>query len=191
MKIAHIKETEEILQLKISLKNAKPPIWRRILIEKEFSFEDLHNVIQDVMGWGNAHLYEFSDPNIRIGEIFEHDNDDFFDNVKSDSATIAIGDYFQRLKQKITYTYDFGDSWDHQIIVEKFLKKDNNIDYPMCIKGKNNCPPEDCGGIWGFYNMLEIIQDENNPENKETIAWIGEDYDFEYFNLEETNERLH
>ncbi|QTE21655.1 plasmid pRiA4b ORF-3 family protein [Polaribacter cellanae] len=109
---------------------------------------------------------------------------------KHRSSTFILGDFLKKIKQKITYTYDFGDSWKHEIIVEKFLKKDKEIEYPVCIKGKNNCPPEDCGGIWRFYNMMEIIKDKNNPERKEMLEWIGENYDPEYFNLEETNEQL-
>ncbi|MGB0880702.1 MAG: plasmid pRiA4b ORF-3 family protein [Polaribacter sp.] len=184
MKVVHKKKQTEIVQLKITLKRSKPPIWRRILIEKEMTFEDLHYIIQDVMGWENCHLHEFRDNNVVI------DEDDFFGDGNIDSSEITLREHFTRLKQKITYTYDFGDSWEHEILVEKFLDRDKEIDYPICIKGKNNCPPEDCGGIWGFYSMLEIIQDKNHPEREEMLEWIGEDYDPEHFDLEETNERF-
>ena len=189
MKIVHLKKSQEIVQLKVTLKNSKPPIWRRILIEKDMTFEDLHYIIQDVMGWENCHLYEFRDRNIVIGE--EDFEDDIFGKKIMDSASIPLGDFFTMLKQKITYTYDFGDSWDHEILVEKFLEEEKEIDYPTCIKGKNNCPPEDCGGVWGFYSLLETIQDKNHPEREEMLEWIGEDYDPEHFDLEEINERLH
>jgi hypothetical protein len=189
MKVVHIKKKEEIVQLKITLKNSKPPIWRRILIEKNTTFEDLHYTIQDAMGWQNCHLYEFGDDNTIIGE--EDSEDDFFEKETIYSSKITLKDFFTSLKQKITYTYDFGDSWDHEILVEKFLNQEKGIDYPVCIKGKNNCPPEDCGGLWGFYSLLEIINDKKHPEREKTLGWLGKDYDPKHFNLEEINERLH
>ena len=184
MKVIHKKNETEIVQLKVTLNGSKPSIWRRLLIEKDMTFEDLHYIIQDAMGWENCHLYDFRDKNTTIGE-----NDYGDDSI--DSSEITLGEHFTKLKQKMTYTYDYGDSWDHEILVEKFLDEEKDIDYPMCIKGQNSCPPEDCGGIWGFYNMLEIIKDKKHPEREEMLEWLGEDYDPEHFDLEETNERLH
>ncbi len=180
---------DDIIQLKISLKWSKPPIWRRVLVDKNISFDDLHYIIQHAMGWENAHLYSFDIDNINI-ELDSGEDDFLFSRKITVSSEDAIlKDYLKKTKQKFQYEYDFGDGWIHNIVVEKFLPKEENKFYPVCIAGKKNCPPEDCGGIGGFYYMLEALNDKNHPEHEDWSGWI-ESYDPEHFDIEETNQTL-
>lgn len=140
----------KILQLKISLKGSKPPIWRRVLVDDSISFHKLHRIIQIVMGWANYHLFEFDPGGLSIGR--PHDD---FDNEVQDAKKIKVSEVLGAEGQNLIYTYDFGDSWDHAIVVEKILEKDYSQKYPICITGKRACPPEDCGGTRGYENFLE------------------------------------
>jgi hypothetical protein len=174
-----------IIQLKLSLDHTEPPIWRRVLVEKEISFDELHEIIQIVMGWDNYHLYEFNINGCKISEAFEDDMD--FGVKIIDSSSVTLDEFINGSKIKFKYLYDFGDGWEHSIKVEKFLNKDENLFYPICIDGELNCPPEDCGGVWGFYNLLEVIKNKKHPEHKETLEWLGEKYDALAFDKDEVN----
>lgn len=156
---------DDIIQLKITLQGTKPPIWRRVLVEKTTTFEQLHYIIQITMGWTNSHLHEFDINGYRIAEPNEELDADL-EGENIDSATITLDSIISETKEKFKYTYDFGDSWEHKILIEKFLPRDNQKKYPTCIDGKLNCPPEDCGGIPGFYNMLDIIGNKRHRERK-------------------------
>jgi hypothetical protein len=183
---------ERAVQLKIALKNSSPPIWRRVLVKSSISFYELHCTTQIVMGWGNYHLYEFKIGNYRIGV-----NDEYYDDPESggseiiDSTEITLDEVLSQGNVKIfSYEYDFGDSWIHSIVVEKTLPLDPDKYYPVCIKGKLNSPPEDCGGLYGYYDLLEIISNKKNPEHKEMIEWLGGRFDPNEFNLDDVNVSL-
>ena len=175
------------LQIKITLRGTKPPIWRRVLIEDDISFMDLHYIIQAAMGWYNAHLFEFDMRGLSIGMPFE---DGFGDGPEQDANEVKVSTYLNKKGDKMPYVYDFGDSWDHLITVEKVepLQKEDKL--PICIKGKGNCPPEDCGGIWGYYSMLEAIKDKNHPEHEDMLEWIGDDFDPDAFDIDAINKRF-
>ncbi|CAN5286358.1 plasmid pRiA4b ORF-3 family protein [soil metagenome] len=186
--------TDEIIQLKITLEGSSPPIWRRLLIEKNNTFEQLHYAIQIAFGWENGHLHDFRIADkVRIMEIMEDDLG--FDpgfgrmQVLNEEETI-LGDHLTTEKQRIQYQYDFGDSWYHTITVEKFLPRELGRHYPTCIKGKLNTPPEDVGGIWGFYDFVEAMANKKHPEHKEMNEWYSGPYDPEYFDMEAINEEL-
>jgi hypothetical protein len=176
-----------ILQLKISLVGLKPMIWRRLLVEDSISFYKLHNIIQKAMGWENYHLFEFDQGSLSIGIP---EGGDYSSEIK-DSKKIKLSHVFTEEKQILNYIYDFGDSWKHKILVEKILVKDHLQKYPLCIDGNRSCPPEDCGGVWGYEEMLEIKSDKSHPEYEEKIVeWLGEDFDPEKFDIEEVNKLL-
>ena len=99
-------------------------------------------------------------------------------------------DLLTKEKEKIIYEYDFGDGWEHNIILEKNFPIDDTIIYPTCLTGKMNCPPEDCGGIWGYYNMLEVLKQPGHEEYDDYIEWLGEEFDPSYFNKDEVNDLL-
>jgi hypothetical protein len=178
----------DIIQLKISLQGTKPLIWRRVLVEKSTSFFKLHYIIQYAMGWENSHLFEFNVKGSRIGEPNEYDEG--FGGELIDASRVTIGAMISGNKGTINYTYDFGDSWEHLISVEKILPNDANLKYPICIDGALSCPPEDCGGVWGFYDLLKTIENKKYPEYKDTLEWIGGKYDAEYFDKKLINVRL-
>jgi len=179
----------KILQLKIYLNGIKPQIWRRFLVKDEISFHKLHNIIQEVMGWEDYHLYEFNLNGESIGLV----DDDALDSNPElkDSEKIKLLKYLNEEKQKFLYIYDFGDSWEHILVVEKILEGDASKKYPVCIEGERACPPEDCGGIWGYEEFLKIKNNKNHPDYEEKIVdWLGEDFDFEKFDLEGVNKNL-
>ena len=180
------KEFDKIYQFKITLRDSKPPIWRRIQVPEIYTFWDLHVAIQDAFGWSDYHLHEFeilhptSKRKVRIGLPDEDFGRDILANWKQ-----KISDYFSLENKKSDYLYDFGDSWEHVITLEKILPRDKDISYPKCVKGKRACPPEDCGGIWGYEEFLEAIKDPKHEQHKEMLEWIGREFDSEYFNPNE------
>ncbi len=174
-----------ILQLKIFLEGITPKIWRRFLVKDNISFHDLHDVIQLVMGWGDYHLYSFY---VDKEEISVPDTD--FRNELLNAKKIKLKDKLS-LKQKFGYLYDFGDNWEHTIIVEKILDSADSPFIPYCVGGERSCPPEDCGSVPGYYELIKIKKNKKHLEYKERIAgWLGEDFDFEQFNLNEINKEL-
>lgn len=181
--------TNKIYQIQIALKGFKPKIWRRLLIPYDLLLSDFHRVIQTSMGWTNSHLHQFI-KNRTFYTVKMQDDDlwDEMDNV--DYKKMRISDLLKKEKEKIVYEYDFGDGWEHDIILEKILQPDNNSKYPICLTGKRNCPPEDCGGIWGYSDMLEILKDPDHEEYESYIEWLGNKFDPEYFDNNEVNELL-
>lgn len=180
---------EKVVQLKISLKNSTPPIWRRVLVKSSISFYELHYTIQIAMGWGNYHLYEFKIGDYRIGI-----KDEDFDDPESGSSKIIVAKEITLDEviskgefKNFSYEYDFGDGWIHSIVVEKTMPLDQDRYYPVCIKGKLSCPPEDCGGLYGYYNFLEIISNKKHPEYKDMVEWMGGRFDPNEFEVDDVN----
>lgn len=158
-------------QFKIQLKNiSAPTVWRRIEVPSHYTFEDFHDIIQASFLWEDYHLFMFcpqgfgSHPSIGIPT----EDDDLID---IDADSIPLSDVFIKEKQTYTYIYDFGDDWIHTITLEKIHNK--TIDYPICTAGKGGCPPEDCGGPWGYQRLKEILANPKHPEYKETRKWLG------------------
>ncbi len=179
----------QIYQIQIALKECKPKIWRRLLIPSNLLLSDLHKIIQTAMGWTNTHLHQFIKN--RTYYTVKMKGDDMCDEMGAlDYKKIKISDLLTKEKEKITYEYDFGDGWQHEVILEKILPVDDKIKYPICLTGKMNCPPEDCGGVWGYENMLNILKQPKHEEYEELVEWIGDDFDPEYFDKEEVNELL-
>lgn len=159
-------------QLKITLQEIEPPIWRRIVIKNNISFRTLHDIIQETFGWENYHLYEFE---LGYGRIADLD--------------FMISDFLKSIDD-FTYIYDMGDCWVHRIEIEKTFTPRSNSQYPRCIAGKRNCPPEDIGGSYRYMQALKIIKNHKYPEYREVREYIGKDFSPEYFSKQEVNERL-
>ncbi len=163
---------KKIYQVHIALKASQPKIWRRILI-------------QVAMGWTNSHLHHFA----YQGKFYGEPDDEMWGNME-DYSGMKVSDLLKREKDSLMYEYDFGDGWIHQVVLEKVLPEPGVSHIPFCLKGKMKCPPEDCGGVWGYANMLKILKDPKHEEYEEYVEWLGDDFDPEYFNLEEINIRL-
>ena len=175
-----------VYQLKISLAGAKPPIWRRVQVLSDTTLETLHNIIQDSMGWFDGHLHSFSVDGMEYGRMDPFLDDlDYEDESKVKLSRLNLGE-----KSKFSYVYDFGDDWCHDILVEKILPREENQTYPFCLKAKRACPPEDCGGIWGYAEFLEIIKDPKHPEYEERMEWLEDDFDPEAVDIDGINECL-
>jgi hypothetical protein len=172
----------QIMQLKVTIDGSSPPIWRRLEIAADATFLDLHGTIQDAMGWDGGHLHGFTverKTTKRPILIGSPSRDSYF-KTKSE-RTERIVDWLGTKCKQLLYTYDYGDNWDHTVLLEKILPAEQSVDYPRCIAGKRACPPEDCGGIWGYQDMLEILADPTHPDYKDTREWFGLEDDDEPF----------
>ncbi len=123
-------------------------------------------------------------------EMTEFDINDFKKGDELDASYVALGQVLTSSTKKFTYVYDFGDSWTHEITIEKFLPVDAKRDYPVCLAGENQCPPEDCGGIFGYYNLLEILKNKKHPEYRSMREWLDGDFDPTFFEIHEVNNIL-
>lgn len=176
--------TKQIYQIKIVLKQSKPAIWRRILVKSDVLLADFHDIIQTVMGWSNSHLHQFE----KNGEYYAPKEMEL--EMSIDYRKVRLNTLLFQEKDKVLYEYDFGDGWRHEIVLEKILPFSESAKLPSCTGGKRNCPPEDCGGIWGYAELLEVIANPKHPDYQEMMEWVGDEFDPEYFELEEINEML-
>jgi hypothetical protein len=179
------KATNQIYQIKVTLRDSKPPIWRRLLVLDSTTLHKLHQIIQIAMGWTDSHLHEFIIENKRYSIPSTEDWEPVIDEHRYPLSQVVPSD-----KYKFTYVYDFGDSWDHEVLVERILPSEPGIKYPLCIKGKRKCPPEDVGGVWGYDSFLEAMSDPNHKEHASYFEWWGGKFDPEEFSIEEINEVL-
>jgi len=178
----------ETYQLKVTLRDTTPPIWRRILVPGSMRLDHLHMAIQIAMGWTNSHLYQFEVGRLCWGEP----EADFFGDSSTQKASKAtVQQLLPAEKSSILYVYDFGDDWRHRVTVEKLLPAaTEGLDLPVCVAGKRSCPPEDVGGPFGYVEFLEKIQDPEHEEHREALEWAGEGFDPERFELAVVNEDL-
>lgn len=180
----------DIYQLKITLMgSANPPIWRRVLAPAEMNLAQLHQVIQLVFGWHDCHLHEFTSGRERFGPPDPDDDLGGLPPAASESKT-KLPAVLGHVKASLHYTYDFGDGWEHVIVTEKILLPDKALIYPACIGGKGHCPPEDCGGLGGFYDLLEVLGNPKHPDHAEMLEWVGGPIDKDNFSVVEADDRL-
>lgn len=180
------------LQLKIKLDHLKPTIWRRVVVNDDLTFLQLHRVIQEAMGWEDGHLHEFelASPRIRIGTNPPGGFGDFgsgpplLPEGKTRLADVLEG------KKKFRYWYDFGDDWMHTVTIEKRLPPDAGAPPAQLLAGELACPPEDCGGPYGYAQLLEVLDDPNHPEREEMLDWLGGEFDPEDFDLADHAKRV-
>ena len=179
----------DIYQIKVTLLGTKPPIWRRLHVPADLTLAELHNVLQIAMGWEDGHMHEFRVGQRRFGR--PEPADPFMRMPRTESErTARLSAVLGRTGTKMIYTYDFGDSWEHNIVLEKQLPADPDTTYPVCTDGKLACPPEDCGGIPGFYDLLDALDDPKHERHEELSDWIGDDFDPQAFSVDSVNQRL-
>ncbi|MCX6719464.1 MAG: plasmid pRiA4b ORF-3 family protein [Candidatus Taylorbacteria bacterium] len=169
-------KSDNILQFKITLNGSLPKIWRRILVPADYTFFDLHCAIQNAMGWDDCHLhaFQFKDKKgirdfINIATPMVDDNM-YGDRIIDERLTL-ICDYFGKVSKQCVYDYDFGDGWEHSVVLEKTMPKENGK-YPRCIAGANACPPDDCGGIWGYIELIKAIKNSKHPDHADMMDWL-------------------
>jgi hypothetical protein len=172
-------------QIKVSLRGAKPPIWRRLVVPAAVMLPDLHEIIQTAMGWQNSHLHMFEVGEARYGVP---DDDDLLDF--RDERRVTLRDIAPAVGNRIRYMYDFGDGWEHDIIVEKVIDEPASS-AAVCLGGRRACPPEDCGGIGGYERLLEVLADPTDEEYEHLLDWVGgEPIDPADFDLADVNDAL-
>ena len=174
-----VKKSDAVYQLKITLRDIQPPIWRRVQV-KDCTLSELHEIIQVAMGWENYHLYDFE-----VGGEHYTDPRGMADLDMEDASRVKLSQVAAEGKAKFRYTYDFGDNWQHEVLVEKVVSPGEGMTYPACIDGKRACPPEDVGGPWGYMEFVEAIRDPEHPHMKE---WLGRQFDSEKFSVKANKE---
>jgi len=188
-----------VYYLRITLKDSKPPIWRDILVPSDLTLDALHYVIQATMGWENSHLHQFIAEKVLYTDEDTHTNnrddygldvDDSSNNHDRNEKQYTVSQLLTKETVSMVYEYDLGDSWMHHIELKKILPADVYAHQPRCIKGEQACPPEGCGGIWGYADMLESIQNAKNTNSDDELTWFGEGFNPNHFDIEEVNKVL-
>ena len=187
--VVHLRQS---YQIKVLLADIKPPIWRRLVVDSRVPLDALHDVIQVSMGWTDSHMHQFVD---RDGVTYSEPYDDnfapSFGRKMIDESAVLLNEVLKNEKDWLKYEYDFGDGWEHKIILEKIMPQKKNQLPIVCIKGRRACPPEDCGGPWGYKHMLEqLAAPEDDEEYAELLEWLGDDFEPENFDMQETNQIL-
>jgi hypothetical protein len=177
-----------IYQVKITLRGvSKPPVWRRVAVPADITLDLLHDLILRVMGWEGGHLHMFSTGGAEYGPPdtgLGHGND----------AAVRLLELLSGPGGKLRYTYDFGDDWEHDVVLEEILPASPGTTYPRCLAGKGACPPEDCGGVWGYADLKEILADPGHEQHQDMLDWLGldsgDDFDPKAFSADHVNDRL-
>jgi hypothetical protein len=175
-----------VYQLKITLTNIAPPVWRCVLVKSDITLAKLHRIIQLAMGWTNSHLHlfetmdgmEYSDP-----QYFEED-------IPQDEKKVKLNQLLLAANERLLYRYDLGDNWEHDVCLEQILSADAEQYYPVCTDGKRAVPPEDVGGTHGYAEFLKAIADPQHEEHDSFIEWIGGEFDAEAFDIDKVNAAL-
>lgn len=176
-----------IYQLQVVLLGSNPPVWRRLQVPGDARLDWLHAVLQVAIGWTNSHLHQF-----RVGGHCYSDTRVHFAEFEGDPEIREARKFTLRQiapceHDAFGYEYDFGDSWEHEIMVEKILPSAAAVKAALCLEGARACPPEDCGGMCGYENLLKILKNRKHPEHKTMKEWLGGAFDAEAFDLEKTN----
>ena len=173
-----------IYQLKVVLRDVRPLIWRRLLVPTDMTLAQLHHVLQVAMGWSNCHLHQYTIG----GEIYGQPSPEA-EYIDHDERKYRLADVVGD-GGRLRYEYDFGDSWEHDVIVEKMVAADHGVKYPVCLDGARACPPEDCGGVSGYEHLLGVLVDPQHEEHEELTEWVGGEFDPQVFEVATVNSVL-
>ncbi|HMD86376.1 MAG TPA: plasmid pRiA4b ORF-3 family protein [Terriglobia bacterium] len=174
-------------QLKVTLQEIRPPVWRLIQIWEDATLAQLHRTLQIVMGWEDCHLHEFSIGR-RIYSVPDPD-DDLYEREVIDESRVRLKEVVSRVGTRFEYLYDFGDSWRHDLRLEAIVLPDPETSYPRCLAGERRAPPEDVGGSPGYEDYLEAMADPAHEEHENVLQWRGP-FDPEAFSLTAVNQQL-
>jgi hypothetical protein len=172
-------------RLKVTLRGSRPPIWRRFVVASDVTLAELHDIVQIVMGWHDEHLHLF-----RVGAAVYGDLRYLDDLGDRDERRFRLDQVAPQAKTRLRYEYDFGDSWEHEILVEAVGPPESGARYPICLAGKRACPPEDCGGLWGYSHFVEAVNDRKHRDYADMREWWGGPFDAEAFDPEQINRWL-
>jgi hypothetical protein len=178
------KQADPIYRLKITLREVKPPIWRRVEVPGGISLASLHEILNEAMGWFDGHLHEFTIDGV---EYTTPDTDFATETRAEDDGRWRLDTVVTQVGAKFRYDYDFGDGWEHDVVVEAIEAPAAGVTYPRVTAGRRACPPEDCGGPWGYAELLEALADPSHEDHEARSAWVAEDFDPEAFSIAETN----
>lgn len=174
---------KKILQLKVSLTNTSPGVWRRLLVPAEMSLSQVHHVLQAAMGWTDSHLHCFETWDGRYGMVgVEEDTDNLMDERRAKLVKVL-----PNKGSRFFYRYDYGDNWEHVVELESVLKPDQRHHYPLCIGGARACPPEDCGGSSGYEELVRVLKSPKDEEYDSMLTWLGGYFDPESFDANAVN----
>ena len=173
----------DVVSLKVTLRGVRPPIWRRLHMPSTMTLGDLHQAIQAAMGWRDCHLHAFDIDGQPYGDRRTTDDVD-------DESRLTLNGLLKSDIARFGYTYDFGDTWDHAVAIEKIQPAANETASPACVAGRRNCPPEDCGGSWGYQHLMAVLADPEHPEHAEQLEWIGEGFNPDALVVETANAML-
>ena len=182
--------TTSVHQLKVTLRGVRPPVWRRIVVASDTPLSELAIVLEAAMGWMGGHLHAF-DAGAVVYEHLDPDND-FGGGFRRtvDERTVTVADVAATPGSKLRWDYDFGDGWQHNIVVEAILPADPTIAVPACVGGRRACPPEDCGGPWGYADLLDALADPDHERHDELPEWLPPGFDPAAFDADEATEAM-
>jgi len=217
--MAQTQSPRSVHTLRIALRGSKPPIWRRVAVRSDITLGRLHEVIQITMGWTDSHLHQFMfqdksliNPDPRHIERLSAEGryDEVFTATRGirvfvtkttpwgdpselegeDEDAVTLAEVCPAAKRKLIYEYDFGDGWEHTVEAQKIEPPEPGVTYPVCLAGRKACPPEDCGGIFGYYDLLDAVADPQHEDHDDLAEWLGEDFDPDAFDIDEVNAAL-
>lgn len=171
---------DQVYEFRVTLQDVTPPVWRLIQVPEDYTLWDLHVAIQDAMGWNDSHLHAFKITDPRTGDCEEYgipEGADPWGEPCTADWKVTTKKVFKRAGAAADYEYDFGDSWEHTVVLERILPREARVKYPRCVDGKNACPPDDCGGSPGYERLREILANPKHEEFEEMQEWIGHPFD--------------
>lgn len=173
-------------QLKVTLRGFRPPIWRRFLVPGDIRLHQLHSILQMIMGWTNSHLHQF-----RRGHTYDGVAGQEPGLECQDERRFRLQDLLRKPRDRMVYEYDLGDGWEHDVVLEKVRARPPRARYPMVLAGRRACPPEDVGGIGGYYHFLKVIENPRHPEHRDLVEWCGGAFDPQAFDVQRINRAFH
>lgn len=180
-------EAKTVHRLKVTLREVKPPVWRRIEVPSTMMLSELADVLEAAMGWLGGHLHAFEADDV-LYEI--PDGEGYGFRRPRDERKARLGEVLPVVKSKMRWVYDFGDGWEHDVVVEAIEPRQSGVTYPVCLAGRRACPPDDCGGPWGYGNLLAALGDPAHEEHEELTEWAPPGFDAARFDIEEAMEMM-
>jgi hypothetical protein len=161
----------QIFQVKVTLADVLPEVWRRVELPGAYTLDRVHRVVQHAMGWRDYHLHSFEVDGVQYGEP-----DPDGELAVRDELDVRL-DAVAHKGTRLLYTYDFGDWWEHDLVVEDVFAAEPDERYPRCVAGRRACPPEDVGGVFGYAELLVALHEADHPQHAELRSWVGTEFD--------------